>query len=210
MRFSIIALTVCMLCSISWRATMAAPSLTIQPVVITAQAIAEEPLLSSSASFNVVASIEAGDELIAVAMRLSLASGEFYNHSLGTDTLPFPSLISLFPALAYDTHVHSGIGVQTPIIEGFTGIGSGSVGIGNSFDARWRPISPIPGPGSFNMGRITIPNASIGVVAETSIFTTAHPTGISALIPVVPEPTAPAAFLAAGAAGLAARRQAMR
>ena len=201
-------LIVCTAC-LQPRSAMAINRITVVHAPISAAALADNPLLSSHLSVDLVVEVDAGDTYQRAGALVRLPAGSFFNHPAGGDGPPSPGIVGAFPSAAYDTHVSSGIPLMGPAIFGrYSGTGAALVGVGPDFNVAWGP--PIPGPVSLPIARLTFPASNIGTPLEVQMITASAPNGITFELALIPEPTAQVIFLAAGAAGLAVRRQAMR
>jgi hypothetical protein len=95
-----------------------------------------------------------GSSLFNVAnLKLTLPPGQtFYQNGVGSDTYPGPNLVTIFPALAYDTYVSTTLGfAQAPAIPG-RAFDPGPANVGNTppgdnrdFDVAWG-ATPNTGP----------------------------------------------------------------
>ena len=203
-------LIVCTAC-LQPRSAMAINRIAVVHATISAAALADNPDLSSHLSLDLVVDVDAGDTYRSGGALVRLTAGSFFNHPGGGDGPPSPAIVGAFPSAAYDTHVSSGIPLMGPaIIGGYSGTGAAMVGVGPDFNVAWGPVTPIPGPVSLSIARLTFPASNVGTPLEAQMITSSAPNGITFQLALIPEPTAQVVFLAAGAAGLAVRRQAMR
>jgi hypothetical protein len=87
-------------------ATHAAVSITLQPVPISAAAIADDPSLANAQALDLMFTTDQPVTFFTTGMFAQAApGGSFYQHPFGSVAQSPPALVTLFPSLAFDTYL---------------------------------------------------------------------------------------------------------
>ena len=141
-------------------------------------------------TFDIIAETREGATLSNMNLILTaVTAGSIYQHPAGGNSEPDPALFEVDPALEFDTYVTMGEFNNPPVIisGGATDIDDGAA---LAFDKRklnirWSANDVNPGPGTFQIGRITMPNWAGAAYTVMSYQTDADgsPTIIEGFIP---------------------------
>ena len=189
------------------------------PRPISAAAVADDPALTSMQSFSLMVNYDVG-RWASAGVRATLPAGNhFYQHPQGGDTVPNPTLVELFPGLAFDTYVTAPDQVFTVVLGGYpaspppASFGGPNDPIPGTFSVSWgRSMGGTPITGTFEIARLTFP---IGVFphiqqgppeTSQSISYTVVPDQ-KAFVGQVPEPAGAAALALCAAVATLRRRR---
>lgn len=160
-------------------------------------------------SYDLVGTVDAGDDWTSTAMKASISGGSFYNDALGGNSQPNPALFPFAPNLPWDTFATQPEGwPNTP----GQGAGIGFAGTPNflatSVDATWFDTPTNGGGGSWVLARLTVTGLQTGWVLKVDgTHTTVK--GQATLFPfsfTVPEPSSLSLLVLGGVAALIRRR----
>jgi hypothetical protein len=157
-------------------AAQGAPTTSLVRVPISPAAIAADPALANSQTWDLRVNIDPGRTWSATGFTVRLSGGSFYNPPLGAQG-PLPQLWDLFPHLRHDTFVTHAARPDEPSTFGLPLIQSGY---------PYPPVTPwvfndtemsliytwtaaqSSGPGTFTVARLTISNGAYGAIIGES------------------------------------------
>ncbi len=170
-------------------------------VPISAAAIASDPTLVTQQTWSLRVTLDEGMWHVG-SMRVSLPAGNvFYQHPLGNETRPSDAVVAVFPSLGHDTYVTSPreqtSGVAPHLVGAHpNGVGPPSLGgpldpTPGVFSVSWVMFNPSlgPGPGDYEIARLTFPASATATVLTSGQFPSY--TESFAPVQVVPIPPIP-------------------
>jgi predicted outer membrane repeat protein len=164
-------------------------------VPISAAARTADPVLNNMQCFSL--RVTTDGDWGAAGFRATLPAGMTFYHTpparIGQDTHPNPAFFAVFPDLEFDTYVSSPRnqnGANPPLIVGGFPPGQ-SQSMGGNSDAQPGTISvlwgdayatPGPGPGSYEIARLTFPTFTVPSIDQLSFTTQFNPTSSASTI----------------------------
>lgn len=126
----------------------------IQPVPITPEALADDPMLANAQSVDFVARVTDGSGFRGAGVFTQAPpGGSFYQHPFGGIQEPAAAAVALFPSLGYDTYLTVPPGGQTDSGRPF--VGSNNEWSTAELNQAWLRNPGLLGNGDFRFLRIT-------------------------------------------------------
>lgn len=169
---------------------MAAISVSLNPVTLPGSV--SDPMApgfgsSSYKTFDLVVTVSTGNDWASAELRGVLTQGSFFNHLVGGNNYPNPSLFASFPALPYDTYITApnntppGAQLSHPIDASGSPIFTPTL-----TSAAWADFSNT-GSGVFTIARLTMTSDAVGTFTGQVVEA-----GATSGVPfsfIVPEPS---------------------
>jgi hypothetical protein len=109
-------------------------------------------------TYDIVLTVDDGDDWTSASMVLTLHGGVFFQHSLGGNSDPNPAIVSIYPALGFDSFFDS----PTDILDGSGpgGFADGPTWTDTAVEAVWFDVDDTGG-GAFTLFRFTTNATSV-------------------------------------------------